>query len=85
ERGIRQVLLQRSFGDPVGVAINGTAVLRLDRSRLQATRDAAPPDKASTPIAPALRARPKEKPFLEYSLVLALEECCLLCDGEESE
>lgn len=42
ERGVKQVLLQRSFGDPVGNAVTGSVVVRLDRSSLQAAREAAP-------------------------------------------
>jgi hypothetical protein len=41
-RGVRQVSLVRSFGDAVGSAVEGTAVLRLSASQLQSFRDPAP-------------------------------------------
>jgi hypothetical protein len=41
-RGVRQVALVRSFGDPIGRAVEGTAILRLSASQLQSVRDPAP-------------------------------------------
>jgi hypothetical protein len=41
-RGIRRVVLQRTFGDPVGNTVNGSVVLRLTASQLQSSRDPAP-------------------------------------------